>query len=269
MDEARAFDVLAPQHAERFGYLARNREGFEKARKYVRGLVTADKAVFPSAEHSSFTLTGGLLASRDHNDRGLGEFAAFVLGDGPGSLREAVTKAAQATQADDPISALIWPLLADRAGTEPKKGDDSRANSVQRAAKQRHNKAIFLALRDASDSLATHERGHGNRLKTLQRSVHFACIATFAHAQAAAANGVLEERVPGLIAVAGDRRRARERTFGREHLRRGRALAGGPARRAHRRRPSALPRRRPPVEVERASDRSDQPRRPEREGTAT
>jgi hypothetical protein len=206
MDEARAFDVLAPQHADRFGYLARNREGFEKARKYVRGLVTADKAVFPSAEHSSFTLTGGLLASRDHNDRGLGEFAAFILGDGAGSLREAVTKAAQVAQADDPISALIWPLLADRAGTEPKKGDDSRANSFQHAAKQKHNKAIFLALRDASDSLATHERGHGNRLKTLQRSVHFACIATFAHAQAAAANGVLDARVPGLIAVAGDRR---------------------------------------------------------------
>jgi hypothetical protein len=206
MDEARTFDVLAPRHADRFGYLARNRENFEKARKYVRGLVTADKAVFPSAEHSSFTLTGGLLASRDHNDRGLGEFAAFVLGDGGGSLHEAVTKAAQVTQADDPISALIWPLLTDRAGTAPKKGDDSRANMFQRAARQRHNKSIFLALRDASDCLATHERSHGNRLKTLQRSVHFACIATFAHAQAAAANGVLDARIPGLIAVAGDRR---------------------------------------------------------------
>ncbi|MBM3523790.1 MAG: hypothetical protein FJX57_12590, partial [Alphaproteobacteria bacterium] len=206
LDEERSFEALSKDHADQLGYLARNREQFEKTRNYVLGLVNADRAVFPSAEHSSFSLTNGLLATRDHNDRGLGEFGAFMLGEGPDSLRDAVAAATQVQRPSDPITAVLWPLLVDRVGRETRQGEDPRSERFARVSRQKHNRAIFEALREAGASLASHERGHGNGLKTLQRSVHFACIATFAHAQAAASNGALEQRVPGLVAIAGQRR---------------------------------------------------------------
>src|SRR5262249_24288958 len=53
---------------------------------------------------------------------------------------------------------------------------------------------------------ATHERAHGNQLRTLQRAVHFVCLATHAHAQALAAGGDLDERPPALMAIAGNRK---------------------------------------------------------------
>lgn len=204
--ESRTFEALTRQHADRLGYLARSREHFERTRKYVRALVNADRGVYPSLDHSSFSLTSGLVATRDHNDRGLGEFGAFLLGEGESSLRSAVAAATQTDHASDPVTALIWPLLIDRDGHVPRHTEDSQASRFERAAKQKHNRAIFAALREAADCLASHEAGHGNRLKTLQRAVLFACIATFAHGQAAAADGALDRRSPGLIAVAGNGR---------------------------------------------------------------
>src|SRR5262245_12172201 len=58
VDERRSFEALAegPQ-AERYGELAHAQRDFERARRYALGLLGADKALFPSAENSSFSLT--------------------------------------------------------------------------------------------------------------------------------------------------------------------------------------------------------------------
>src|SRR5262245_40189696 len=42
---------------------------FDRTRKYMHGLLAADRAVFPSADHTSLTLTCAELVSRDYNDR--------------------------------------------------------------------------------------------------------------------------------------------------------------------------------------------------------
>jgi hypothetical protein len=55
-------------------------------------------------------------------------------------------------------------------------------------------------------TLATHERVQGNRLRTLHRAVHFACLTTHVHAQALAGGGDLSKRPPALVAMGGQRR---------------------------------------------------------------
>src|SRR5262249_43254959 len=82
---------------------------------------------------------------------------------------------------------------------------------------------------EAAADLATHERSQGNRLRTLQRAVHFACVATHVHAQALAAGGELPKRPPALIAMSGHRRSeialASERSLDNVYERFGRWLA--------------------------------------------
>jgi len=142
-------------------------------------------------------------ATRDTSDNGLGELGAFLLGTGDESLRAEVERCISASKPGDPISALVWPLLDDDNGRE---ATSSRAGRIKRAASQKHNRAIFAELQMASTCLASHERTQGNQLRTLQRAVQFACVATHAHAQALASDGALDGRPPALLAIAGNRR---------------------------------------------------------------
>jgi hypothetical protein len=109
-----------------------------------------------------------------------------------------------ASRPGDPISSFVWPLLEDEEG-KPVATTSSRTGRIKRAASQKHNRAIFEQLQLAATSLASHERSQGNQLRTLQRAVQFACVATHAHAQALAANGELDERPPALLAIAWNR----------------------------------------------------------------
>jgi hypothetical protein len=202
-DARRAFEALVSgEGAQRLGYLAHSQQDFERTRRYVLGLLGADKALFPSADLSSFSLTSGRMATRDNNDRGLGEFAAFLLSSegGSDSLADEVLRSVESSRPDDPVTILVWPLLP----KEPKVA--KHANKLGKASKRKHNREIFKAIREAANCLATHERAQGNRLHTLQRAVHFACVATHAHAQALAADGDLNSRPPALVALAGNRR---------------------------------------------------------------
>ena len=204
VDEDRTYDaLLRDDRAGIFRALAHSPKEFERARRYALGLLGADKAVFPSAEHCSFSLTSGRMATRDNNDRGLGDFAAHLLDrrDGSASLGRVVAESLEAAAPQDPVSALVWPLLSAEG-----KAYARRADRAGRALKQRHNKEVLAALSAAASDLATHERAQGNRLRTLQRAVHFVCVATHAHAQALAAGGDLAKRPPALIAMSGRRR---------------------------------------------------------------
>jgi len=141
------------------------------------------------------------MATRDNNDRGLGDFAAMLIeAGGDGSLGEEVRRSVTEDRPSDPVTALVWPLLP----TDAK--EYKRASKLQKVARQRHNRAVFQAIEQAATTLATHERVQGNRLRALQRAVQFVCVATHTHAQALAAGGDLANRTPALVAMGGQRR---------------------------------------------------------------
>jgi hypothetical protein len=200
MDGDRSFDALMRDRGSAYGHLAESPLEFEKTRRYVSALMDTDHGLYPTVENSSFTLTCGRMATRDGNDRGLGEFAAFLLGGKEeGALSSEVLRCINTTFPDDPVTALVWPLLPSDAK------DFAGQGKVGKASKQRHNRDVFQTIRDAGACLATHERHQGNRLHTLERAVRFACVATHAHAQALASGGDLEERPPALVAIGGRR----------------------------------------------------------------
>jgi hypothetical protein len=202
-DDRRGYEALTREGAQAYGFVGQSPQEFEKTRRYALGLLGGDRALFPSAENSSFSLTCGQMATRDTNDRGLGEFAAFLLtGDGSeDSLANEIIRCANATKPSDPVTALVWPLLPTEAKESKRQG-----GRLTKIGKHKHNRDIFRAIQDAASSLATHERAQGNRLHSLQRAVHFTCVATHAHAQALAGGGELDARPPALVAIDGDRR---------------------------------------------------------------
>jgi hypothetical protein len=115
------------------------------------------------------------------------------------ALADAVVEALKSDRPRDPLTALVWPLL-DEDG-RPVKSDE-----VGKVLHRKQNQACLTRLQDAAADLATHERAQGNRLRTLERVVHFICVATHAHAQSLAAGGIIAQRVPGLMAFSGPRR---------------------------------------------------------------
>ncbi len=185
--------------------------GFERARRYLHGLLAADGAVFPSAEHSSVSLTCAQMASRDNNDRGLGEFGLTLIGDRTTPLAKILGQRLSVEKPTDPLTIAAWPLLV---------GEGRKAKVNERssnAMKRRHSQSILGEFKAAALSLAGHEEAQGNRLRSLERAVHFVCVATHAHAQAVAADGKLDERVPALLvaetAKGSDLARASERSL--------------------------------------------------------
>ena len=189
---------------------------FEKARRYSLGLLAADKAVFPSAEFSALTLTCREMVSRSANDRHLGEFGASLLRSGDGELAKVLAEAVRVDRPDDPLTTVMWPLLPRDAKAAVKR------DSVDKALKRKHHQACLRRFHEAAGILAGHEAQQGNRLRTLEHVVHFVCIATYAHANALAANGDLGKRTPLLVAVSGEKRSAlavaSERSINRMHI---------------------------------------------------
>lgn len=171
---------------------------FEQARVYTLGLLGCDGALFPTHDNSSFTLTCKQMITRDHNDRHLGDFVAqMILGES--SLAEIIRGYADVAQPQDPITALAWPLLRG----QPRK--HTRSNRPTELKRQRVHAEYLAQVRDAADCLATHEQRQGNHLRALQRVVQFGSVAVLAHAQALAATGKLDRRVPLLVAMGSSR----------------------------------------------------------------
>ncbi|WP_430912160.1 hypothetical protein [Methylobacterium sp. sgz302541] len=196
--EQRTFARLVTDQPEGpFACFRTDERRFDQARDFARAILGTDSAVFPDADHSSLTLTCAQMISPDEFDRGLGAFAAALVGGASGDapLAAAVRSALDVDQPDDPVSTLVWPLL------------DHRGRSVTVAAPPAMDSLAARApdyiaqLQAAAACLATHEANQGNRLRTLQRAVHFACVSTQSHVQALVAEGVLADRIPALLAV--------------------------------------------------------------------
>lgn len=167
---------------------------FEKLREYTRGLLAADRAVFPQPDITSLTLTCRQMISGDKNDREVGRCVAEILRgkDGHGRLAELLIERLANEQEcpDDPVSLLCWPLLNQQPIYQQK------ATKRISPYENKQCRDFFEQLERAADQLAEHERQHGNRIATLQRSVQFACLAVLAHAQALAATGKGKNRPP-------------------------------------------------------------------------
>jgi len=171
---------------------------FEQAREYARGLIGCDNALFPTHENSSFTLTCKQMVTRDHNDRHLGDFVAQMLLGGT-SLADLIRSFVDVSHPQDPITALAWPLLRGQARKH------SRSGRIDELRRQRVHAEYLVKVREAADCLATHEQRQGNPLRALQRVVQFGSVAVIAHAQALAASGKLDKRVPLLVAMGSNR----------------------------------------------------------------
>lgn len=194
-DPGRTFEALRadPSIAGRLGYLVADRAGFERTRRYAKGLLAADKAVFPSASASSLSLTSGLMVSGDYNDRGLGSYGGALISVGDGSLGKLLKESLALDRPLDPITTLAWPLLSDREG-------HSSTESTQAAfLKRAHNREFLEQITTAANCLATHTINAKDPLRLVQRAVHFVCVATFVHAQALAGGGKLDRRPPTLL----------------------------------------------------------------------
>ncbi|MCC6875744.1 MAG: hypothetical protein IT378_15665 [Sandaracinaceae bacterium] len=213
-DEARTLEALCEAHPELYSAFTLTKD-FDRVRRYADGLLNSDGALFPSIDHSSFSLTSGLMVTRDNSDRRLGVFGAAILGapDDSSSLASAVLAASRRDQPRDPLSALVWPLL----DPEPHAVAAGQGEAVAKALSRAHNRAFVESITEAARCLATHERVQGNHMRTLQRAVEFVCVATQAHAQALAAKGDLSKRPPALLALSGHRQSplaaASERSF--------------------------------------------------------
>lgn len=202
-DDARTFEALLKAHPEHYASFDGRAQDFDRARRYANGLLGADDALYPSADHSSFSLTSGRMVTRDNNDRQLGIFGAVLLGerDDPESLAWAVLEAVSAERPRDPLAALVWPLIQ---GDKKEEAPSAETRTLQ-ALRKAHNRQFVSMMEEASRCLATHEQSEGNHMLTLQRAVQFVCIGTFVHAQSLAAGGALDERPPALMSLAGGR----------------------------------------------------------------
>lgn len=210
VDDERTLEHLLedPEWEARIGCYAGRRQEFERFRRYALGLLNTDRGLFPSLDHSSFSLTAGVMVTRSTNDRKLGAFAAALCGKegGGAGLADVLRECFCSDRPRDPISAMVWPLLpAENALQRPAKGTDSEKGTA-RALRRPFQKEILSALQEASCALATHEAEQGNRLRSLQRAVLFASVATVSHAQALAADGKLAQRKPGVLAINGHKR---------------------------------------------------------------
>lgn len=194
-DPERSFEALGgdPGFANRLGSLANDRASFERTRRYAKGLLAADKAVFPSASASSLSLTSGLMVSGDYNDRGLGAYGGVLISSGDGSLGRLVKDSLEIGRPLDPISTLAWPLLVDREGHAT--SESGQASFLKRA----HNREFLEQMALAASCLATHTINAKDPLRLMQRAVYFVCVATFVHAQALAGRGKLGRRPPTLL----------------------------------------------------------------------
>jgi hypothetical protein len=177
-----------------------NKVRFAKFRDFLRGVLAADGAVFPDPEGSSLTLTCKQMITRDQMDKHVGRFMADIIRgrNKSGPLAKEVLAGVQkgSERPCDPITFASWPLLKSEHDDKPLKPVSRCSPFDTKKLRQFHDH-----LEAAAADLAGHEANQGNRLATLQRTVHFACVALLAHAQALAVDGVLQNRAPLLIAM--------------------------------------------------------------------
>lgn len=211
-DEDRTFEALVLHcNDPRFKEFAREnkKDSFERIREAIRGLIDADKAVYPSASHSSLSLTCRQMISSDTNDRHVGEFMAALLRgpkpDDPNPLAALISKVLDGNgtsnkerveKPQDPISFLVWPLLSEKPASYLPNNDKKCVVYTNGSLK-----TFIDNLNSAAKNLVEHEKEQSNRLATLQKSVQFVCLMLIAHAQALASDGKTERRIPLFLSM--------------------------------------------------------------------
>ena len=179
---------LVEDAKEELGDLAepRNLARLNELRELLRGVLGADGAIFDKNDNCSYTLTYKAHVTRDHNDRGTGDFLygilAADLGEGPspaiGLLRELLE------DASDEISVLSLPLTSSEEPNvwNPERDETPAALEVKRnGSAQVFRSQILRELRLGFDTLAKFERANGSKLHSLRRLILFATFALYLH----------------------------------------------------------------------------------------
>lgn len=169
-------ELAEPRHLARLNDL----------RELLRGVLGADGAVFDKNDNCSYTLTHKAHVTRDHNDRGTGDFLYGVLsadlGSGPSPSIQLVRDLLE--DASDEISVLSLPLTT---GEEPHSYDPERDETPAALEVKRNGSAqvfrsqILRELRAGFDALASFERANGSKLHSLRRLMLFATLALYLH----------------------------------------------------------------------------------------
>jgi len=180
---------LVEEAADVLGDLAapNNRHRLDELRQLLRGVLGADGAVFDKNENCSYTLTHRAHVTRDHNDRGAGEFLyhllAADLGEGPSPVLALLRELLD--DASDEISVLSLPLTK---GEEPLlyevDGDDvpeAVATKKRGDGSLTFRSLVLRHIRDGFDTLAAFERERGSKLHSLRRIVLFSTFSLFLH----------------------------------------------------------------------------------------
>ncbi|MEM4724576.1 MAG: hypothetical protein QXP01_06155, partial [Candidatus Hadarchaeum sp.] len=204
MDPSRTYEQLVEnpgkQQFAEFKGGGQKKALFNKFRDFLRELLNADGAIFPDPKSSSLTLTCRQMITCDQMDKRVGRFMADIISgrNKSGPLMKMVLDALQkgSDRPVDPITLAAWPLLENKRADELSK-QSTRCSPYNNEKLNKFCENIEAAAAD----LASHEEKIGNRLATLRRAVHFACIALLAHAQALAVDGDLQKRAPLLITM--------------------------------------------------------------------
>lgn len=163
-EQSDRFEVTSEAHAE---------ERLDSLRAALDLVFDQDKAVYPSEQMHSFTLTHYALTSSDPSDQGTGKFIAAVLAADPDqravdALRDALSRQ------DDPITRLVAPLLpADLSLGEHPQPDE-------RATRIAGRSAILKSVREAFARLADHAEGL-EKTAFLERAVTLGVFGIVAH----------------------------------------------------------------------------------------
>jgi hypothetical protein len=187
-EERHPTEALIDEAAERLGDLAApaNRPRLNELRELLRGVLGADGAVFDRNENCSYTLTHATHVTRDHNDRGAGDFLFRLLAADLGAGESPVLPLLRELLADatDEISVLSLPLT-DGEEAAPYEVDLAAAPpalALRGGAGQRDFRAAILReLRAGFDALAAFERAQGSKLHSLRRLIAFATLALYLH----------------------------------------------------------------------------------------
>jgi hypothetical protein len=159
-----------------------------RLRALAKDVLGADKALFPDADKSSFTLSNERFITRDPSDVRAGLFLARLMRAEPVDRQDAADLFMELlTTETDAWTTLALPLLA--LGEARVEVLDGAAG--ERAAKADHLFAAdgaqlasptLAVLRDSFDRLARFERLGGSKLNSMRRIVLFGCFVVHVHA---------------------------------------------------------------------------------------
>jgi hypothetical protein len=187
-EERHSTEDLVHAAADRLGDLAQpgHQQQLNELRELLKGVLGADGAVFDKNENCSYTLTHRTHVTRDHNDRGTGDFLyrllAQNLGSGPSPILQLLRELL--AEDSDEISVLSLPLTAGEESSTYKVDESDIPDSLKTKTGgdgRTFRSPILRELRAGFDMLAAFERARGSKLHSLRRIVSFASFALVQH----------------------------------------------------------------------------------------